>query len=63
MSDISLQKQPLGGSVTEIAPSDAIDLSGSPYGALLLAGISVVLMILGWLAFYFFLFMARGPIG
>ena len=32
-------------------------------GALVVAGISVALLFAGWLAFYFLLFMPRGPIG
>jgi hypothetical protein len=34
-----------------------------PYGAMLLAGIAVGLLFLGWLLFYFVLFMRRGYIG
>jgi hypothetical protein len=32
-------------------------------GALVVAGVSVALLFIGWLAFYFLLFMPRGPIG
>ena len=32
------------------------------HGAFLLAGISVALLFVGWLAFYFLLFMPRGSI-
>jgi hypothetical protein len=35
---------------------------GTP-GALVVAGISVALLFIGWLAFYFLLFMPRGSIG
>ena len=38
-------------------------LRHGPVGALLVASIAVGLLFLGWLAFYFFLFMPRGPIG
>jgi len=34
-----------------------------PYGAMVLAGIAVALLFLGWLLFYFVLFMRRGYIG
>jgi hypothetical protein len=34
-----------------------------PYGAMVLAGIAVGLLFLGWLLFYFVLFMRRGYIG
>ena len=33
------------------------------HGAFFLAGISVALLFVGWLAFYFLLFMPRGSIG
>ena len=35
----------------------------STRGALVVAGISVALLFIGWLAFYFLLFMPRGSIG
>lgn len=38
-------------------------LRDGPSGALVVAGIAVSLLFIGWLAFYFFLFMPRGPIG
>ena len=38
-------------------------LRDGPIGALVIASIAVALLLLGWLAFYFLLFMARGPIG
>jgi hypothetical protein len=38
-------------------------LSGGPRGALALASISVGLLFIGWLLFYFLLFMPRGSIG
>jgi hypothetical protein len=38
-------------------------LKHSPRGALFVAGSAVALLLLGWLAFYFFLFLPRGPIG
>jgi len=34
-----------------------------PYGALLLAGVAVCLLFIGWLLFYFVVFMRRGYIG
>jgi hypothetical protein len=45
------------------ANTAAIALKHGPRGALLLAGIAVGLLFLGWLAFYFLLFMPRGSIG
>jgi hypothetical protein len=38
-------------------------LSGGPIGAYIIAGIAVALLFIGWLAFYVFLFLPRGPIG
>ena len=38
-------------------------LKHGPRGALFVAGIAVTLLIAGWLAFYFLLFLPRGPIG
>ena len=38
-------------------------LSNGPKGALVVAAIAVGLLFIGWLAFYFLLFMPRGPIG
>ncbi len=38
-------------------------LRNGPIGALVVAGISVGLLFIGWLAFYFLLFMPRGPSG
>lgn len=50
--------------------SPPIDASGaaekieySPRGAFLVAGISVGLLFIGWLAFYFLLFLPRGSVG
>jgi hypothetical protein len=38
-------------------------LRAGPIGAYVVAGIAVGLLFLGWLAFYFLLFMPRGSIG
>ena len=38
-------------------------LRNGPTGAYVVAGIAVGLLFLGWLAFYFLLFMPRGSIG
>ena len=45
------------------AQAAAEALENGPRGALLLATISVGLLFIGWLAFYFLLFQSRGPIG
>jgi hypothetical protein len=38
-------------------------LRDGPIGALAVAGIAVALLFIGWMAFYFLLFLPRGPIG
>lgn len=38
-------------------------LAPVPRGALTLAGIAVGLLVLAWLATYFFAFLPRGPVG
>jgi hypothetical protein len=38
-------------------------LRNGPIGAFVVASIAVGLLFIGWLLFYFFLFMPRGPIG
>jgi hypothetical protein len=45
------------------ARTAALVLKEGPRGALVLAGISVALLFVGWLAFYFLLFIPRGPVG
>jgi hypothetical protein len=35
----------------------------APRGAFAVAGVSVALLLIGWLAFYFFLFLPRGSVG
>jgi len=47
-----------------IGPDEAARaLRSGPIGALVVASIAVAMLFIGWLAFYFFLFMPRGPIG
>ena len=38
-------------------------LKNGPIGALVVASIGAGILFLGWLAFYFLLFLPRGPIG
>jgi len=45
------------------ARAAAAALKAGPIGALVVASISVGLLFIGWLAFYFLLFMPRGPVG
>lgn len=47
-----------------IGPNDAAEaLEYGAVGALVVAGIAVGLLFVGWLAFYFLLFIPRGAIG
>ncbi len=47
-----------------ISADDATQaLSNGPIGAFVVASIAVGLLFIGWLAFYFLLFMPRGAIG
>ena len=41
----------------------AAALRDSPRGALVLAGFSTGLLLIGWLLFYFLLFIPRGSVG
>jgi hypothetical protein len=45
------------------ADTAALALKHGPRGALVLASISVGLLFIGWLLFYFVLFIPRGPVG
>jgi hypothetical protein len=45
------------------AQTAAHSLRYGPRGAFFMAGISTGLLFIGWLAFYFFLFIPRGSIG
>lgn len=46
-----------------IAASAEAALRNGPVGALVVASIAVALLFIGWMAFYFLLFLPRGPIG
>jgi hypothetical protein len=47
-----------------IGSDDAAEaLKNGPIGALVISAIAVGLLFIGWMAFYFLLFMPRGPIG
>jgi hypothetical protein len=41
----------------------AESLRGGARGALVVSAIAVGLLFIGWLAFYFLIFMPRGPVG
>jgi hypothetical protein len=47
-----------------IGPDQAAEaLKNGPIGAFVVAGIAVMLLFIGWMAFYFLLFLPRGPVG
>jgi hypothetical protein len=47
-----------------IGPDEAAQaLRNGPIGALVVASIAVALLFIGWMAFYFLLFLPRGPVG
>ena len=47
-----------------IGPDAAAEaLRNGPVGALVVAAIAVALLFIGWMAFYFLLFLPRGPVG
>ena len=68
MPDLT-ESHPLGRSLARArrgadrADAAAEALKDGPRGALLVAGIAVALLLVGWLAFYFLLFLPRGPVG
>jgi hypothetical protein len=45
------------------AEAAAEALKSGPRGALIVAAIAVGLLFISWLAFYFLLFLPRGPVG
>jgi hypothetical protein len=59
----SAAAQPEHVAATVEAEAAAAMLKNGPRGALLVSVIAVGLLFIGWLAFYFFLFLPRGPIG
>ena len=47
-----------------IGPDEAARaLRNGPVGALVVAAIAVGILFIGWMAFYFLLFLPRGPVG
>lgn len=66
-----MAEEPQSFSAHSAAPTDgpvsvedaAQALRDGPTGAYLVAGIAVGLLFLGWLAFYFLVFLPRGAIG
>jgi hypothetical protein len=60
-SSAAASEQHLSAPVDAQTAADA--LKYGPRGAFVLAGISTGLIFIGWLAFYFFLFIPRGSVG
>ena len=52
-----------GGAGATPASHAAEALKRGPIGALILSAIAVGLLLIGWILFYFLLFMGRGPVG
>ena len=47
-----------------VGAGEAVEaLRNGPAGAFVISIIAVALLFIGWMAFYFLLFMPRGPIG
>lgn len=47
-----------------IGPAEAAEaLRNGPFGALVVAAIAVGILFVGWMLFYFLLFLPRGPVG
>jgi hypothetical protein len=56
-----------GGGEDEVKEQERVEaqqaLSHGARGAILVAGVAVALLFIGWLLFYFVLFMRRGYVG
>jgi hypothetical protein len=65
---LELPDRSAAGSTVHVAEPLGADaaaefLQHGPRGAFVVSGIAVALLFIGWLAFYFLLFMPRGSIG
>jgi hypothetical protein len=54
--------QDYGSDAEELERLDAA-LEETPRGALVVSGIAVGLLLIGWLGLYFLVFLPRGPVG
>jgi len=67
MSATELPDLPAAPEEDVVTPAEAQAVAEAfkrgPIGALLLSSISVGLLFVGWILFFFLLFMRRGPIG
>jgi hypothetical protein len=67
-ASLELPHRSAAGSTEELAEPKGVDAAGKvsahgPRGAFVVSGIAVALLFIGWVAFYFLLFMPRGSIG
>jgi hypothetical protein len=65
---LELPRRSPAGSTEYAAEPKGADTAGEclphgPHGAFVVSGIAVALLFVGWVAFYFLLFMPRGSIG
>jgi hypothetical protein len=65
---LKLPHRSAAGSTEQVAGPKGADAAGEylphgPRGAFVVSGIAVALLFIGWVAFYFLLFMPRGSIG
>jgi hypothetical protein len=65
---LELPHRSAAGSTEQVAKPKGVDAAGEclshgPRGAFVVSGIAVALLLIGWVAFYFLLFMPRGSIG
>lgn len=62
-----MSRQVLLETVSEAVPESELPLPEAlqsvPSGAFALAGVAVGLLLVAWLFVYFFVFLARGPVG
>ena len=63
VSGVSAADQPAHIAAPIGADAAAVALRRGPIGALTLSVIAVSLLLLGWILFYFLLFLGRGPVG
>jgi hypothetical protein len=65
---LKLPHRSASDSTEQVAEPKGVDTAGEclphgPRGAFVVSGIAVALLFIGWVAFYFLLFMPRGSIG
>ena len=65
---LELPRRSVADSIEHVAEPTAASASAEflqhgPRGAFVVSGIAVALLFIGWVAFYFLLFMPRGSIG